>query len=184
MSVSTCGKGRMMKAPSIRRAALIAVGIAASLLLAASANATPPSSTIVTVDLTFTNTFDCSFPLTETVTGAYKDTIYYDNDGNPTKEILTSQFGGPLTVTWTNPLTDATLTSHEAAPLIVYYNPDGSFQSLQNVGLVFNVTIPGQGTVLLDVGRIVIVRHQGVVFESGPHQEENGDTAAFCAALS
>ena len=72
----------------------------------------------------------------------------------------------------------------QAAPLIVHYNPDGSFQSLANVGLIFNVAIPGQGTVLLDVGRIVIARHQGVVFEAGPHQEENGDTSSFCAALS
>jgi hypothetical protein len=161
----------------------MSVVLGASLALATTANATPPTSTIVSVDASFTNTFDCSFALTETINGAYKDTIYYDQNGNPTKEILTSQFGGPLTVTWTNPLTGATLTSHEAAPLIVYYNPDGSFQSLQNVGLIFNVTIPGQGTILLDVGRIVIVRHQGVVFEAGPHQEENGDTAAFCAAL-
>jgi hypothetical protein len=157
---------------------------AAALLVPAAASATQPVATIVGADATFTNTFDCPFALTETVSGSYKDTVYYDGAGNPIKEVLTAQYGGPLTVTWTNPLSGATLSSHEAAPLIVNYNADGSFQSLENVGLLFNVTIPGQGTVLLDVGRIVIVRHQGVVFEAGPHQEENGDTAAFCAALS
>jgi hypothetical protein len=157
---------------------------AAALLLASAASASEPTSTVVGVDATFTNTFDCPFPLLETVEGSYKDTLYYDAVGNPVKEILTAQYGGPLTVTWTNPLTGATLSSYEAAPLIVYYNPDGSFRSLQNVGLIFNVTIPGQGSVLLDVGRIVIVRHQGIVFEAGPHQEENGDTTAFCAAIS
>ena len=51
-------------------------------------------------------------------------------------------------------------------------------------GMLFNVTIPGQGSVLADVGRIVVASHQGVVFVAGPHQEESGDTAAFCAALS
>ena len=163
----------------------IALAVAtAALLLPVAAGATPPTSTIVSADATFTNTFDCAFPLTEAITGSYKDTVYYDAAGNPVKEILTAQYRGPLTVTWTNPLSGATLSSHEAAALIVYYNTDGSFQSLQNVGLIFNVTIPGQGTVLLDVGRLVIVRHQGIVFEAGPHQEENGDTAAFCAALS
>lgn len=157
---------------------------AAALVLAASASATPPLATVVSVDVTFANSFDCAFPLQETVSGSYKDTLYLDAAGNPTMEILSAQFGGPLTVTWTNPVSGATLSSNEAAPLIVYYNPDGSFAALQNVGLVFNVTVPGQGTVLLDVGRIVIVRHQGVVFEAGPHQEENGDTSAFCAALA
>ena len=161
----------------------LAVAVVA-LLIPAAAIATTPTSTVVSADATFTNNFDCPFPLTETITGAYKDTVYYDGAGHPVKEILTGQYGGPLTVTWTNPRSGATLSSHETAPLIVYYNPDGSFQSLQNVGVIFNVTIPGQGTVLLDVGRIVIVRHQGIVFVAGPHQEEQGDTAAFCAALS
>ena len=58
------------------------------------------------------------------------------------------------------------------------------FASLQNVGLLFHVSIPGAGTVLLDVGRVVIRRGQGIVFAAGPHQELSGDTAAFCAALS
>jgi len=140
-----------------------------------------PTSTVVNADATFTNNFDCSFPLTETITGSYKDTVYYDSAGNAVKEILTAQYAGPLTVMWTNPVSGASLSSHEAAPLIVYYNPDGSFQALQNVGLTFS--IPGQGHVLLDVGRIVIISHQGIVFQAGSHQELNGDTSAFCAAL-
>jgi hypothetical protein len=152
--------------------------------LAGQAAAAQPLSTIVNVDVTFTNTFDCPFPLRESFSGSYKDTLYLDAAGDPTMEILTAQYGGSLEVTWTNPANGATLSSIEAAPLVVYYNPDGSFASLQNVGLIFNVTIPGQGTVLLDAGRIDIVRHQGVVFEAGPHQEEEGDTAAFCAALA
>jgi hypothetical protein len=155
-----------------------------ALALSGVAGGTAPASTIVSADSTFINAFDCPFALVETIMGSYRDTVYYDNAGHPAREILTAQFGGPLTVTWTNPDTGATLTSHEAAPLVVYYNSDGSFGSLQNVGLIFNVTILGQGSVLLDVGRIVIVSHQGVVFVAGPHQEESGETAAFCAALS
>jgi hypothetical protein len=165
----------------------LAAAAAASAFITAglpAAAAAVPQSTIVSADSTFTNTFDCPFPLQETVSGSFKDTLYLDAAGNPVKEILTAQYGGPLTVTWTNPATGATVSSHEAATLIVYYNPDGSFAALQNVGLVFNVTIPGQGTVLLDVSRVVIVRHQGIVFEAGPHQELDGETQAFCAALS
>ena len=114
-----------------------------------SAAATSPESTIVSADATFTNTFDYSFPLQETVSGSYKDILYLDSAGSPVKEILTAQFRGPLTVTWTNLASGKSLSSHEAAPLIVYYNPDGSFAALQNVGLIFNVTVPGHGTVLL-----------------------------------
>jgi hypothetical protein len=135
-------------------------------------------------DTSFVNTFDCPFPLIETTSGAYKDTVYFDAQRNPVKEILTAQFGGPLTVTWTNPTDGATLSSNESAPLIVYYNADGSFAALQNTGLLFHVSIPGQGTVLLDVGRVVVLSHQGVIFEAGQHQELNGDTGAFCAALA
>lgn len=149
-----------------------------------SASAAAPQTTIVEVNDTFTNDFDCPFPLEEVVSGSFKDMLFFDVNGNPVKEILTAQFQGSFTVTWTNLATGAALTSHEAAPLMVQYNPDGSFASLQNVGLLFHVSTPQGGTVLLDVGRVVIRRGQGIVFEAGPHQELNGDTGAFCAALS
>jgi hypothetical protein len=87
-------------------------------------------------------------------------------------------------VTWTNPANGKSLSSGEASPLIIDWNPDGTFQSLANMGLTFNVTIPGSGTVLLDVGRIVIERGHGITFVAGAHQELFGDTAAFCAALA
>lgn len=151
---------------------------------ARSASAAQPLTSIVDVSGTFTNTFDCPFPLEETVSGSIKDMLYLDVDGNPVKEILTAQFGGPVTVSWTNLATGKTLTSHQAAPLTFYYGPDGSPVEARNVGLLFHVAIPGEGNVLLDVGRVVFRRGQGLVFSAGPHQEQSGDTAAFCAALS
>lgn len=144
-----------------------------------------PNSTIVYVADTFTNNFDCSFPLTEQVTGAYRDTLYFDQNGILTREFLSPQFQGALTVTWTNPVTGRSLESHEASSIIVYYNPDGSFQKLMNQGLTFMVTVPGAGQPLLaDVGRIVIQRGQGITFEAGVHQELFGDTGAFCKYLA
>ena len=158
--------------------------LAAPSASARAVSAAKPLTTIIDVSGTFTNNFDCPFPIEETVSGSIKDMLYLDVDGNPVKEILTAQFGGPVTVSWTNLATGKTLSSQQAAPLIVYYNPDGSFASLQNVGLLFHVSIPGEGNVLLDVGRVVVRRGQGIVFTAGPHQELNGDTGAFCAALS
>ena len=168
--------------PIIIRSVLVAVMLLA-LTPAAMARANPPETTIVSADSTFINDFNCSFPLVEQVSGAYRDTLHFDHNGLLTREFLSPQFQGPLTVTWTNPATETSLTSHEASTIIVYYNPDGSFQELRNQGLTFQVSVPGEGLLLLDVGRIVIERGQGISFEAGPHQELNGDTTAFCSYL-
>jgi hypothetical protein len=43
-----------------------------------SAGGLPPQTTIVSADATFTNDFDCSFPLQEQVKGTYRDTLRRD----------------------------------------------------------------------------------------------------------
>lgn len=145
-------------------------------------NGTAPVTTIIPVDATFINDFDCAFPLVEQVTGAIRDTLYFDQNGILIREYISPQFQGALTVTWTNPVNGKSLSSHEASSLIIYYNPDGSFQKLMNQGLTFMVTVPGAGApVLADVGRIVIERGRGITIEAGIHQELNGKTEAFCS---
>ena len=171
-----------LRSKAVRNCFAALLAIASLSLIAARGH--PPQTTIVSVDATFTNDFDCSFPLQEQVKGAYRDTLYFDQGGKLTKEFLSPQFQGSLTVTWTNLETGASLTSHQASTLIIYYNPDGSFQKLANQGLTFQVSVPGEGLLLADVGRIVIERGQGVTFEAGSHQELDGDTAAFCAYLA
>jgi hypothetical protein len=152
---------------------------------ASSISGSPPVATIVSVDDTFINDFDCPFAIKEQVTGTIRDTLYFDQNGMITREYISPQYQGALRVTWTNPVTGKSLSSHEASSLIVYYNPDGSFQKLMNQGLTFMVTVPGVGQPLLaDVGRIVIERGQGITFETGVHQELNGNTAAFCDYLA
>lgn len=150
-----------------------------------SAFADTPTTVVVQVNDTFVNDFDCSFPLTEQVKGAYRDTFYFNQNGNLTREFISPQFQGALTVTWTNPITGRSLESHEASTIVVYYNPDGSFRKLTNQGLTFMVTVPGAGQPLLaDVGRIVIERGQGITFSTGLHQELYGDTEVFCEYLA
>ena len=145
----------------------------------------PPVTTVIPVDATFMNDFDCAFPLVEQVNGAIRDTLFFDQNGSVVREYVSPQFQGALTVTWINPATGKSLSSHEASSLIIYYNPDGSFKKLMNQGLTFMVTVPGEGQpILADVGRIVIERGKGITFEAGVHQELNGDTAAFCAYLA
>ena len=152
---------------------------------ASTPNAFTPITTIIRVDATFINDFDCTFPLIEQVTGTYRDTLYFDQNGALVREYLSPQFQGSLTVRWTNPENGRSLESHQASSLMIYYNPDGSFQKGMNQGLTFMVTVPGAGRPLLaDVGRIVFERGKGITFESGPHEELNGETTAFCDYLS
>lgn len=144
-----------------------------------------PVGTIVSVDETFINNFDCSFPLVEHIKGSFLDRLYFDQNAILVREFLSPQFQGAFMVTWTNPANGKSLESHEASTLIVYYNPDGSFQKLMNQGLTFMVNVPGiNKSLLMDVGRIVIERGQGITFYSGNHQELIGDTALFCDFLN
>jgi hypothetical protein len=156
-----------------------------SLAAVGSALADTPNIVVIQVNDTFVNDFDCSFPLMEQVKGAYRDTLYFDQNGNLTREFLSPQFQGALTITWTNPVTGRSLESHQASTIIVHYNPDGSFQKLMNQGLTFMVTVPDAGQPLLaDVGRIVIERGQGITFAAGVHEELFGDTGASCDYLA
>ena len=144
-----------------------------------------PDTTVVQVDETFTNDFDCSFPLIEQVKGSYLDRLYFDQNGLLVREYLSPQFQGALMVTWTNPENGMSLESHEASTIMVYYNPDGSFQKLINQGLTFMVNVPGAGKpLMMDVGRIVIERGKGITLYAGNHQELIGDTASFCEYLA
>lgn len=164
---------------------MILVVIFLSTMPIQTAHADTPSVIVVQVNDTLTNDFDCSFPLVERIAGSYRDTLYFDQNGILTREFLSPQFQGPLTVTWTNPATGRMLESHEASTITVYYNPDGSFQKLTNQGLTFMVIVPGTRQPLLaDVGRILIERGQGITFYAGVHQELFGDTGAFCNYLS
>jgi len=52
-----------------------------------------------------------------------------------------------------------------------------------NVGMVYRITIPGAGAVMLEAGRIVTDRDGNVYFEAGPHQLSDGDFGVLCAAL-
>jgi hypothetical protein len=152
---------------------------------ASATNAFTPVTTIIAVDSTFINDFDCAFPLEEQVTGTIRDTQYFDQDGVLVREYISPQFQGALTVTWSNPSTGISLSSHEASTLMIYYNSDGSFKKLMNQGLTFMVTVPGAGGPLLaDVGRIVIERGKGITLVAGPHEELFGETAEFCEYLA
>src|SRR5262249_51336903 len=60
-------------------------------------------------------------------------------------------------------------------------NGDLQPDKLTTVGVTLRLTVPGEGAVLLDVGRIVESPGH-IEFEAGPHQALEGDLADVCAA--
>jgi hypothetical protein len=167
-------------------ALLLLIFVLLGAIPATTVRADPPYTEIIrVVDETFINDFNCPFPIREEWNGALRDTLFFDQNGVLTREYLTPQYQGPLTVRWTNEATGTTLTSQQSSALTIYYNPDGSFQGATNQGLTFLVHVPGEGAPLMfDVGRIVITPGQGITFSVGNHQELSGDTAAFCNYLA
>jgi hypothetical protein len=52
-------------------------------------------------------------------------------------------------------------------------------------GALRHVTARGEGIVLQQVGRVVnTIDFSAILFTGGPHQMDDGDFAAFCAALA
>jgi hypothetical protein len=67
-----------------------------------------------------------------------------------------------------------------------YHN--NTFVDLQSrtaaiAGIIFRAQVPGVGSVVLDLGRVIVDREDNVYFSAGPHQFLDGDIAALCAAL-
>jgi hypothetical protein len=60
---------------------------------------------------------------------------------------------------------------------------DASGGEVTASGLSYHVTVPGEGLVLLDAGRLKFDESGEVVFEAGPHQARSGDTDKLCDAF-
>jgi hypothetical protein len=100
--------------------------------------------------------------------------IFYDQEGNPVRTVLNVRYDGTLT----HSLTGETWRDPQYAMIQSdLLNDTHSF-----VGLIYRITVPGKGVVVIDAGRIVF-SEAGVIFEAGPHQVLNGGDQILCAAL-
>jgi hypothetical protein len=158
-------------------AAICAIGI--SLIAASSATAVPPQVTIIQF-APFTDTTLCSFPIDISFQGDIRVTVFFDKNGNPVRELDT--FANFL-VTFTHGT--KTLTTKGPAHGITTFDDEGNIVSIEFDGMSANVTLPGQGHVLLDAGRLVFDADGNIVTENGPHQVfGTSDAPAFCAAMA
>jgi hypothetical protein len=163
----------------LARALALIVVSSVSLAAASAATAVPPVIEFG-VFTAFTDTALCGFPIEVSFSGTVRTTTHLNQQGDPVRIVQTFP---NFTVTVTHG--DKTLSTKAPAVGTVSFNPDGSVDTLTFVGMNAAVTLPGQGHIWLDAGRIVFDADGNIVSESGPHQVfGTGDTSAFCAYMA
>ena len=153
------------------RTYLIATTLAVTALLAvaASAAATPPEKDTFVSSFSFEDTWTC--PGTTIVqSNEERDTII---EFTPTR--LHTQRHGVATLV----ANGKTLTSNFSAMII----EDWKVSTVKVVGTVYNIQVPGAGSLVLDAGKVLIdLSTDPPTFTvSGPHQQFTGDVGALCA---
>jgi hypothetical protein len=107
-------------------------------------------------------------------------TTFFDNHGNPVRLQVHVHYDGTLT----NPESGASLLDRNTYMRIYDYEDD----THTFVGVIYKITIPGQGIVVQDMGRIVWTAFPGtpgatVIWQAGPHIWPDSAEELICAAL-
>ena len=108
--------------------------------------------------------------------GLLRETLYFDNDGLPARLNVHGRYSGTLT----NSSTGKTVAD---APSIINIFVDLQGQTETYVGQFFNINIPGEGTVALEVGRYTVEAGGNITFIRGQFQVSEGGLAVLCSAL-
>jgi len=157
-----------------RRGALALVIVAAVFAVgAASASGDPPAKVTFDSSFSFEDTTTCP-GITITQANEERDTII---EFSPTT--LQIQRHGVATLT----ANDKTVTSNFSAKIFL----DPTTTVAKVVGTVYNIQVPGLGTILLDAGDIVFdfsTDPPTVLHVGGPHQQFSGDVAGLCDYLA
>lgn len=157
--------------------------MAAAGVLAPEAVADQPVTTITQVDRTFTlpaGPNACPFPFAVHSEGTFRETVF-SNGRDATHAV-------DFHITYTNPANGKMLTTVLAGPFIVEPNADGTVTVTIN-GNNGHLTVPGEGTVFADVGKLVYIADPSDVFtalavvKSTGHQDPN-QFPATCEGLS
>lgn len=142
----------------------------------------PPDFQTVTQDVTFVDqnaTDQCGFPVQLHLLATLKISTHELNNGT-TIEI---DRGLHATVTFTNLTTGTSYTSRSAGPTIITTDADGNV-SIAGLGIYDIITLPGQGMLIKNVGRLVLDESGNILFEAGTHPTvTGGDVQGLCTAL-
>jgi hypothetical protein len=108
--------------------------------------------------------------------GTTRLSTFFDRDGNPIRVVFQGRYKGTLT----NSVTGAYLLD---SPSVANIMIDLVAGTQTNIGAFFTVTLPGQGKVLIDAGRIVFDGSGAPIFIAGPHRPPDAQIATICDAL-
>jgi hypothetical protein len=106
-----------------------------------------------------------------------QSTIFFDSDGNPDYARVHLRFVD----FFYRSDTGVGFTEHDHSNILIDL-PSG--EEVTSSGVSYRVTVPGEGVVLLQAGRLVFDEAGEVVFQAGPHQVLNEDTEKLCEALA
>lgn len=158
------------------------LGALATCVLALAASAIAAKPVIETVPVDETNVINCKgFEVNESVEGTIKIRSFFEN-GEIVREIVTFS----LVHTFTNPDTGESVSSPDVGVDFVRIAEDGSV-TVMIIGIVGRFTVPGEGLIVADIGRVVLFfegpedEEPDVLFDAGKHQDL---TAAVCKALA
>ncbi len=138
--------------------ALAVALIAAVAVLAPTASADEPVTTVTQIDRTFTfpaGPNACPFPFLVHSEGSFRETVF-SNGKDVTHAV-------DFHVTYTNPANGKSLSTVLAGPFVVEPNADGTVTVTIN-GNDGHITAPGQGTIFAAVGKLVYVADPSDVF--------------------
>lgn len=105
-------------------------------------------------------------------------TTFFDDAGNPVRIQVHVNYDGTLTNSVTG------LTVRDPGHFTIQVDLHEGTQNF--VGLVYGITIPGEGVVVLDAGRVVFAGEaveENIIFEAGQFDVLHGGDAVICAAL-
>ena len=173
-----------MLRPSFRLLPVSLVAVAVALLaLPVAVSAAPPLVETFHDEGSFTFAGPCpnGVTLVGTFTEDARVTTFFDQAGTPVRAQITDNYVGVVT----NPVTGESVENPSHQTIIV----DLVEGTETYVGLLYSATVPGEGVVFHDVGRVVFDAAGNVIFEAGPHDVlattgEHQVRAAFCAALT
>ena len=152
---------------------IAAIAATASLLLANTASATPPTPEETPADYSqsFTGADSpCDFDITFSAAGTVTVTTYYDNTGTPIRESIHGSLAHTVSSAW------HTLSSKGPAPVHI----DLTAAVAIDTGKEFAFHIPGSGVVWAQNGRFVF-GDVGLLSYTGLNSL---DTNALCGALA
>ena len=105
--------------------------------------------------------------------------LHFDQDGNLVR--VNEHFEFPNDVYYNSENTEIYITGNA----VQNTNIDVLDNNIAIAGLQFKLTIPGQGVVFHEVGRLFIDLDTGdVLMQAGPADFSDGNTAGLCAALT